>query len=361
MFDPKTPYNDLPMLPPAVELETKAVLKQALHAGRLLASLNAKAGSIPNQSMLVNTATLKEAKDSSEIENIVTTSDSLFEGFASDNGGTDPATKEVLSYREALWEGFRAIQRGEFSQEVFIKVVRKIKKNNLGIREGSGTRVINPKTQEVIYTPPEGRVRLGTMLENLVLYMNDTTDPVDPLIKLAVIHYQFEAIHPFADGNGRTGRIIIILYLVAQNLLDLPILYLSHYLVENKNEYYKKLRAVTEAQEWGAWIKFILDGITRTTRHTIDKIDAIQELMQETIIVARKKLPERVYSKELIELLFEQPYTKGSFLVERGIAKRQTAAEYLKELEKVGILKAKKVGRENLYQNSWLLNLLKKH
>ncbi|MDN5211959.1 Fic/DOC family N-terminal domain-containing protein [Fulvivirgaceae bacterium BMA12] len=361
MFDPQKPYNDLPLLPPTTELESRSILKNAIKANRVLASLNAKASSIPNQSMLVNTATLKEAKDSSEIENIVTTSDSLFEGFVLDAGSADPATKEVLSYRNALWEGFHAVQKGKFSQEVFVKVVQKIKKGAVGIRDGSGTRIANPVTQEVVYTPPEGEIQIKTLLENLVLYMNDDKDDIDPLVKLAVIHYQFEAIHPFKDGNGRTGRIIIILYLVAQNLLDLPILYLSHYLVEHKNAYYKKLRAVTENQQWEQWILFMLEGITVTAQHTIAKIDAIQELMQETVLLARKKLPDRVYSKELIELLFEQPYTKGSFLVERGIAKRQTAAEYLKALEKVGILKSKKVGRENLYQNSWLLALLKKH
>ena len=361
MFEPLQPYNDLPLLPPTVDLESKTVLKQAIRANRLLAALNAKAANIPNQSMLINTATLKEAKDSSAIENIVTTSDSLYEGLALDNGTTDPATKEVLSYRDALWEGFRAIQGGKFRPDAFIKVARKINKTATDIRTRAGTRIANPTTREVIYTPPADPARIETLLENLVEYMNDQKDGIDPLIKLAVIHYQFEAIHPFKDGNGRTGRIFMILYLVAQNLLDLPILYLSHYLVAHKNDYYKKLRAVTEHQAWEPWVLFILEGVATTAHHTTTKIDAIQELMQETIMLARKKLPARVYSKELIELLFEQPYTKGNFLVERGLAERKTAASYLKELEKVRILKAKKVGRENLYQNEWLMDLLKKY
>lgn len=222
-----------------------------------------------------------------------------------------------------------------------------------------GTKIANSATGEVLYTPPEGVQVIRDKLKNLEDYIH-AGDKVDPLIKLAIIHYQFEAIHPFFDGNGRAGRIINILFLVYKDLLDLPVLYLSKYIIENKNDYYRLLRNVTEKDKWEPWILFMLDAVEKTSAYTRDKIINIRSLLEKTLEDAKKRLPDRVYSKELIELLFHQPYTKSQFLVDAGIAERKTAADYLKELEKIGILKSKKIGKENLYLNVKLFNLLLK-
>ena len=358
-FDPHKPYNELPLLPPNADIETKAILKKTVTAGRKLAELKGIGSTIPNQAMLINTVVLQEAKSSSEIENIITTTDALFEAFSIKSNNIDAATKEVLRYREALWEGFKTLKRRPvLSTNVFIKIVQTIKKNEAGIRNIPGTKISNKTTGEVIYTPPEGESYINQTLSNLEEYIN--TDTLDPLIKLAVIHYQFEAIHPFADGNGRTGRILNILFLVYKKLLEIPILYLSKYIIEKKNEYYNLLRNVTEKREWEGWILFMLDAIEKTSEHTTQKIIAIRSLLEQTLETAQKKLPSRVYSKELIELLFHQPYTKGQFIVDAGIAKRKTAADYLKELETIGIMKSKKIGKEKLYLNIKLYDLLSK-
>src|SRR5208337_448139 len=213
-----------------------------------------------------------------------------------------------------------------------------------------GTKIENNTTGEIIYTPPEGESTIRDKLKNLEEYIHEDGS-IDPLVKLSVIHYQFEAIHPFFDGNGRTGRILCILFLVHNELLELPILYMSKAIIETKSDYYRLLRQVTISEEWEAWILYMLDVIEKTAIHTRKKIIAIRDLLEKTLEDARNRLPGRVYSKELIEILFHQPYTKGQFLVDAGIAERKTAAEYLKELEKVGILRAKKIGKENLYLN----------
>jgi Fic family protein len=359
-FDPHKPYNELPLLPPKADIETKAILKKTVYAGRKLAELKGIGSTIPNQAMLINTVVLQEAKSSSEIENIITTTDALFEAFSIKSNNIDAATKEVLRYREALWEGFETLKkRPVLSTNVFIKIVQTIKKNEAGIRKIPGTKISNKTTGKVIYTPPEGEQHIIQKLNNLEKYTN-AANTVDPLVKLAVIHYQFEAIHPFVDGNGRTGRILNILFLIYKKLLDMPILYLSKYIIEKKNKYYNLLRNVTEKREWEDWILFMLDAIEKTSEHTTQKIIAIRSLLEQTLETAQKKLPNRVYSKELIELLFHQPYTKGQFIVDAGIAKRKTAADYLKELEKIGIMKSKKIGKEKLYLNTKLYDLLSK-
>ena len=359
-FDPKKPYNDLPLLPPKVEIETRTILRKAITTGRALAELKGLGATIPNQAVLVNSLILQEARSSSEIENIVTTNDSLFRAFTADTSKIDPGTKEVLRYREALWEGFTDLKkRPVLSTNLFIKLVRTIRENQSGIRNIPGTVVSNAVTGDIIYTPPEGETVIRDKLKNMEEYIH-AEDDVDPLIKLAVIHYQFESIHPFSDGNGRTGRIINILFLVFKDLIDLPVLYLSKYIIENKSDYYRLVRGVTEHQEWEPWILYMLDAVEQTALYTRDKIIGIRDLMEETLRLAREKLPERVYSKELIETLFHQPYTKGRFLEDAGIAKRKTAAEYLKELEAVGILKNYKMGREILYLNTKLYKLLSK-
>jgi len=359
-FNPKIPYNDLPPLPPRQDLETRAVLKKTVTARSALAELKGLGATIPNQAMLVDSLILQEARTSSEIENIITTSDALFQAFSAKTRQIDPVVKEVLHYREALWNGFNELkERPLLSTNLFIDLVRTIKGHTEGIRRIPGTTIANAATGEILYTPPEGEAVIRDKLKNLEDFLH-TPDAVDPLVKLSAIHYQFEAIHPFADGNGRTGRIINILYLIQQGLLDLPVLYLSKAIIERKNDYYRLLRQVTEKDLWEPWILYMLEAVEQTACFTRDRILEIRALMEETMEAARAKLPERVYSKELIETIFRQPYTKSQFLVDAKIAKRQTAAEYLRELEKNGILKAHKMGKETLYLNVKLYALLSK-
>jgi len=357
-FNAKLPYNDLPPLPPKVDVETKTILKATITARSALAELKGLGDTIPNQALLVNSLILQEAKASSEIENIITTSDALFRAFTAKTKQTDPATKEVLRYREALWKGYNTLKdRPVLSTNLFIELVQIIKEHSGGIRRVPGTAVANATTGSVIYTPPEGETVIRDKLKNLEDFIH-AEDDLDPLIKLAVIHYQFEAIHPFADGNGRTGRIINILFLVLNGLLDLPVLYLSKSIIEHKNDYYRLLRQVTEKDVWEPWILFMLKAVKDTAVFTHGRTLAIRTLMNETMETAKKNLPARVYSKELIEMIFRQPYTKGQFLVDAGIAQRKTAAEYLKALEKIGIMKSMKIGKETLYLNTGLYDLL---
>lgn len=357
MFDPLRPYNQLPALPPTVDIETKEVLKKALSAGRALAELKGLGETIPNQAMLVNTVVLQEAQASSEIENIITTNDALFQAITSD-AKVDPTTKEVLRYREALWAGYNALSKKPvLSTNLFITLVQTIKENDAGIRNMPGTAIEDKWLGKIIYTPPEGESLVRDKLRDLEKFIH-TDNRLDPLIKLALIHYQFEAIHPFFDGNGRAGRIINILYLVKENLLTIPVLYLSKHIIGHKRDYYEKLRAVTEKSEWEAWILFMLEAVESTAALTARRIQSIRDLLDETFVKAKGKLPSRVYSKELIEVIFKQPYTKGQFLVDAGLAERKTAAEYLKALEQAGILKKQKVGKENLYLNKKLVALL---
>ena len=359
-FDHLKPYNDLPLLPPSKNIETKAILKKAISAGRALAELKGLGETIPNQAILVNSIILQEAKASSEVENIITTHDALFRAFSAKTSKIDPATKEVLRYREALWLGFNALQEQPLlTTNLFIRIVQTIRGNQAGIRNTPGTKIANAATGAVVFTPPEGEALIREKLKNLEEYIHEE-DGVDPLIKLALIHHQFEAIHPFTDGNGRTGRILNILYLLFKGLLDLPVLYLSKYIIEQKSDYYRHLRSVTQDGEWEAWILYMLEAVEKTALHTRDKILAIRDLMAETLQFAKENLPARVYSKDLIELLFHQPYTKVQFLVRAGIAERKTAADYLKALERIGTLQIYRMGKENLYLNKKLFDALSK-
>jgi len=360
VFLPDKPFNDLPLLPPKAEIETKATLKKAISAGRALAELKGLGETIPNQAILVNSIILQEAQASSEIENIITTHDALFRAFSAKTSQIDPATKEVLRYREALWDGYSSIKkRPLLTTNLFIQIVQTIRANNAGIRNTPGTKVANATTGEVVFTPPEGEDVIRNKLKNLEGYIH-AEDAVDPLIKLALIHYQFEAIHPFSDGNGRTGRILNILYLTSKELLELPVLYLSKYIIEQKSDYYRLLRDITEKQAWEAWVLFMLDAVEQTALLTRDKIHAIRALLIKTLEFTKENLPARVYSKDLIELLFRQPYTKAQFLVDARIVKRQAAADYLKELKEIGVLSVHKVGKENLYLNKKLYEILSK-
>jgi len=357
-FDPDEPFNNLPILPPAKDIETRSILRKAAACARAVGELKGIGYTIPNQAILIDSLILQEAQASTEIENIVTTTDKVYQAFSVDSKQIDPAAKEVLRYREALWHGYNRLKkRPVLNTNLFIECVQILKKNNSGVRKTSGTKVANQRTAEIIYTPPEGESIIRDMLGSLEKYIH-SDDGVDPLVKLAVIHYQFEAIHPFSDGNGRTGRIINLLFLTLHGLLEYPVLYLSKYIIENKNDYYRLLRGVTSDQSWESWIEYILNGIEETAVFTKNKILAIKTLMDETTEQAREELPTTTYSKELIEVIFERPYTKAQHLVDKGIVQRQAASRYLKALESIGILKSQKVGKEVLYLNTKLYNLL---
>lgn len=359
MFDKNMPYNDLPLLPPDAELETKVVLKYAIAASRAIADLRGKAGLIPNQRMMIDSIVLQEARISSEIENIVTTNDELYRAAADMDGLYDDAhTKEVLRYRQAIWYGYEQIQKRPLSTNLFVEIVQIIKQIELNIRKTTGTKLSGPNG-EIVYTPPEGEAILREKLTNLEQFIY-AKDDIDPLIKLAVMHYQFEAIHPFADGNGRTGRILNILFLVEQGLLDMPVLFLSKYILENKINYYEGLRNITEKGEWEQWILYILKGIEITAQQTSAQIDAILTLMEDVKIAIRKHA-EKIYSKELLEMIFMHPYCKIKFLEQGGIAKRQTASTYLQTLANIGVLRSEKFGRENYYINDALIKILIGH
>jgi Fic family protein len=356
-FNAAKPYNTLPELPPPAELiETHEILKQCISARVALAELKQAAELIPNAAVLVNALPLLEAQASSEIENIVTTTDKLFEFADIAEDKADAATKEALRYRSALFEGTKMVQRGMLSIDMAIQICSTIKNLELDIRDDSGTTLTNRKTGEVIYTPPVGQGLLQQKLENWADFMLKHTE-VDPLVRMAVQHYQFEAIHPFTDGNGRTGRIINILFLVQQGLLDTPILYLSRYIIQNKSDYYRLLLSVTHEQTWGDWIMFILLGVEETCVWTTEKIKAIRELMQHTGEYVQQALP-KIYSWELVEALFKQPYCRINNLVTAGIAKRQTASVYLKQLCEIGVLKEFKSGRDTLFVHPKYVDLL---
>jgi Fic family protein len=356
-FERTKPYNDLPDLPPQANIETIPVLKMTNRANKAIAELKISGHLIPNQAVLVQALGLSEAKISSEIENIVTTNDELYRAFADGNMHINPQTKEVLHYKDALWHGFYALTQKKrlLTTPLFIELVQILRNSTQGIRNILGTKLVNP-AGDIQYTPPEGEDIIRKKLSNLEHFMHTST-ALDPLIKMAVMHYQFEAIHPFPDGNGRTGRILNILYLIENQLLELPILYLSQYILSNKTAYYNGLQQVTESNAWESWILYVLEGLESTAILTKKKIFAIHHLIQETAEKVRAKLPG-IYSKDLIEVLFRSPYCKIKFLEESGIAKRQTASIYLKELEQIGILRSLKMGRDIYYVNDLFLKVL---
>jgi len=356
-FNPEVPYNTLPPLPPPTDqIETTDILKRCIKARVALAELKQAAELIPNSAVLVNALPLLEARASSEIENIVTTTDKLFEYADIAEDRADAATKEALRYRTALYEGTKMVQRRMLSTDMAIQICSTIKGQELDIRAEPGTTLKNRLSGETIYTPPVGQRLLIEKLDNWAEFMQRNTD-IDPLVKMAVQHYQFEAIHPFSDGNGRTGRILNILFLVEHGLLDSPILYLSRYIIQNKAAYYRLLSKVTTDQDWTSWILFILDGVEETCTWTTDKIKSIRELMQHTGQFVQKRLP-KLYSWELVEMLFRQPYCRISNLVDSDIAKRQTASVYLKQLCDLGVLREIKSGRENIFVHPKYIELL---
>ena len=352
------PYNNLPPLPPETEIETIQVLKKVAKARAALAEMKGMGAAIPNQAMLINSLTLREAKDSSAIEHIITTQDELYIAFATQRKDIAPQVKEVLNYREALWYGHKLIKEQEMITTNYLCEIQKIIiANNAGIRTQPGTVLKNNITGEIIYTPPTGEDVIRKMLQQLETYINTDND-MDPLVKMALVHYQFESIHPFYDGNGRTGRILNILYLVLKGLLDTPLLYLSSYIIKKKKDYYDLLSKVRHDKNWEEWIKFILTGVEETAKETAVLIYNIKALLDKTVKDIKEEAPE-VYSKELVEILFEHPYCKVSFIVDKGLYERRTAMKYLRVLEQKGFLTSTKRGKQVLFINTALYDLLK--
>jgi len=355
-FDPSRAYNDLPALPPRQELETRAILKLCTEARVALAQLKELGQSMPNQAVLINTLPLLEAQASSEIENIVTTTDQLFRFSDENSNQIDASTKEALRYRTALQEGFQSLTSRPLNTNTAVEICTQIKGAVHDVRRVPGTALMNDRTGEVIYTPPEGEAIIREKLANWERFIHEQED-LDPLVRMAVGHYQFEAIHPFTDGNGRTGRVLNILYLVDQGLLELPVLYLSRYIIQNKDDYYRLLLSVTKDDDWQPWLVFMLTAVKETAQWTAEKIRAAKELIEHTVDYVRESVPS-IYSRELVEQTFIQPYCRIGNLVEAGIAHRETASKYLKELSRIGVLEEIRVGREKLFVHPKFLRLL---
>jgi len=348
----------LPLLPPNGDMETKTVLKQLVKANRALAELKGYADTIPNKHILINAVMIIEAKDSSAIENIITTHDELYKAM-SDASGATPEAKEVVNYREALWRGYELVRDWEMlTTNIIIEIQEIIEKNRAGIRKVSGTVLKNERTDEIVDTPPVGEMQIRALMSNLEEYINENESDDDPLLKLAVIHYQFESIHPSYDGNGRTGRIINVLYLILSKLLDSPILYLSRYIIRTKLQYYKLLQEVRIHENWEEWIVYILTGIEQTAVETLELVKRIHAEVETMSAEIKEKLP-KIYSRELIDLLFQEFYTKTIY-IENGLSvSRKTASSYFSSLEKEGFLVSEKIGRERIYLNKRLFNLVK--
>lgn len=348
----------LPLLPPDVELESRLVLRQLAPAHRYLAELKGMAATIPNESILINTLTLQEAKDSSEIENIITTHDELYKEALFHKYAGNPAAKEVNDYAAALRIGFEEVRADRLiTVNRLLEIHQVLEQNNAGLRRLPGTELKNLSTGETVYTPPQEHGYIIELMTNLEQFINDDKMVyADPLVKMAVIHYQFESIHPFYDGNGRTGRILNILYLVAQELLDIPILYLSRYIIQNKGEYYRLLQAVRDENSWEAWILYMLKGVESTSKQTIGLIREMKRLMQDYKQRIRSELP-KIYSQDLLNNLFRHPYTKIEFVKQDLRVSRITATKYLEKLTEAGFVDKHKLGRNNFYVNKPLFDL----
>lgn len=354
-WNPDQPYFGLPLLPPDTDLETKQVLRSCIEARAALGELKQAAELIPNPSMLINTLPLLEAQASSEIENIVTTTDKLFESLHRKENA-DPATKEAMRYRQALMEGFHELADRPLCTRTAEIVCTQIRGTEMKVRRVPGTKLSKIGTGETIYTPPEGESLLRDLLANWERFMHGQRN-LDPLIRLAAGHYQFEAIHPFTDGNGRTGRVLNSLFLIKEKLLSLPILYLSRFIIRNKDDYYNLLINVTRQNAWESWLLYIIEAVRSTAEWTTAKIGAIRTLSENTVAFIQKQLP-KIYTRELVDLLFEQPYCRIANLVDAGVAKRQTASLYLSLLVDQGTLEERKAGREKLFVNTRLMRLL---
>ena len=337
------------------KIETKEVLRREAQARQVLAELKGFAPVIPNQNILISAIVLQEAKESSEIENIVTTNDELYKTLTIPTRSINSPVKEVINYRRAIYNGYNMVKKNRLIRmSDIVKIQEIIVENNAGIRRLSGTVLVNDATGKIVYTPPQDYQEIRDLLDNFCKYFNDDEGS---LWKMAMLHYQFESIHPFYDGNGRVGRILNILYLLLKNYLDTPILYLSSYIIKNKNDYYALLQEVRKKRNFERWIMYILDGIEDTSKSAIKKIQTIKNLLESTLVRAKERCP-KIYSKELIEIIFENPYSKIDFLVQKLGINRKTASKYLKELEKEKILTHQQAGKETLYINSRLMDIL---
>lgn len=345
------------LLPYSTELETKPVLKALNKAHRALAELKGVARSILRQDILINSLAFQEAKDSSEVENIVTTHDELYRSTLGEDYEVSPQAKEVKNYVAALKRGYDIVmQYGLLTSNHIVEIQGVLEENNAGFRRLPGTSLKNQQTGEVVYTPPQEHAQILDLMHNLEQYINDPKmSDADPIIKMAVIHFQFESIHPFYDGNGRTGRIINILYLVLQQLIDLPILYLSRFIIQNKSEYYRHLQAVRTTGAWEEWLLYIITGVEQTALSTMRRVEQIKTAMMTLKNTLRDNY--KFYSQDLLNHLFRQPYTKIEYVQEALRVSRPTAASYLNQLAKDGVL-IKKVSKPNYYINPYLINAL---
>lgn len=355
-FDAAVAFNALPDLPPSAAIETKRILRQCIAARTALERLRMSCQHIPNPKILIHSIPMLEAQASSKIENIVTTTDMMFRFAGRAEAIASAATKEALRYEAALQRGFAMLASKPVCTSMAIEVCRVIKGANLDIRKSTGTHLINDVTGEILYTPPEGEELLRRKLTNWEHYIHETPQ-LDPLIRFAIMHYQFEAIHSFSDGNGRSGRILSLLYLVEQGLLDIPVLYFSAYILHNRSLYYQYLHEVTTHGAWEQWILFMIEAARATAERTTQKINGMKLLLNNTADIIRQKAP-KIYSRELAEILFVHPYCRVSDVVTAGIAQRQTASVYLNSLAANGVVDKKRVGRHNLYINSPLLTFL---
>lgn len=354
-WTPERPYNDLPMVPPAVELETSVILKAVVETRAVLAALDQAASRMTNPGVLINTIPLLEAQASSEIENIVTTTDELFRHAADEAASASAETKETLRYRTALVAGIQSIRERPISVTTAVEICSQIHRREMQIRDLPGTIIANPVTRRAIYTPPEGESVLRALLSNWAEFVH-TARSLDPLVRMAVAHYQFEAIHPFTDGNGRTGRILNILMLVDSAVLREPILYLSRGIIERKDEYYRLLLDVTRRGAWEAWLLFMLQVVRDTAAATLAKIDAVDALQSSARDLARTTSAGA--NSDLLDVLFEQPYCRIVNVVDRCRVTRQTAAKWLRELAERGVVRDLRIGRERLFINEKFLRVL---
>ena len=352
---PSAPYDALPVLPPHIDLEPRSILKSCVDARAALATLGQATELLPNASILINTIPMLEAQASSEIENIVTTADNLFR-YAGDDHFADANTREALRYRQALMFGFEKTKARPINVNTAEEVCSMIKGVHMTVRKTPGTKLHNDRTQEIVYTPPEGEPLLRHLLDDWSKFMHSQTS-IDPLVRMAVGHYQFEAIHPFSDGNGRTGRVLNVLFLTEQELLPLPILYLSRYINQHRQDYYRLLLEVTRDENWHGWISYMLTAVTETCRWTVNLVYEIRRVHSEAKQAIRTGA-RKIYSRELLDVIFEQPYCRIDNLVEAEIAKRETSSKYLKQLAGLGMLEELKVGREVLFINRPLMRVL---
>ncbi|MDP3314047.1 Fic family protein [Lutibacter sp.] len=350
--------ENLKKLPLKQDIETKKVLKKLASAHRALAELKGIVSSIPDENILINTLGLQEAKDSSAIENIITTHDDIFKAELNLDGFKSLNAKEVQNYISALKKGFGLITKNKIlTNNDIISIQSELEKNNAGFRKVSGTALKNSTTGEIVYTPPQDYDTILDLMTNLEQYINDESmSEFDTLVKMAIIHYQFESIHPFYDGNGRTGRIINVLYLVMNDLLNLPILYLSRYIIEHKADYYKLLQEVRETDNWENWVLYMLDGVEQIAKETIVLIGKIRDLIYEYKNLLRNNY--KFYSQDLLNNLFKHPYTKIEFIENDLGVSRITASKYLNQLAKDKVLKKEKLGTGNYYINEKLIKIL---